>query len=145
VLDLLERARALAGCTLFDALAPATVLRLAERATVRELAGGDRVTTEATVWIVAEGSLAIATSGTVAEVATISTRRRAGGSATRGGVLGAIRVVAPMTRPVVAVAAEPTTLVAVELDDMRDVLEEDPVALAALADAVARALLEQEA
>jgi hypothetical protein len=145
VLDLLERARALAGCVLFDGIAPATVLRLAEHASVRELASGDRVTTEAMVWVVAEGSLAVATSGSVADLATVSTRRRAGGSASRGGALGMIRVIAPRTKPVVAVAAVPTVLVALELDDVRDVLEEDPLALAALADAVARALLQDEA
>jgi CRP-like cAMP-binding protein len=145
VLDLLKRASALASCALFDGLAPAAVLRLAERAAVRVLAPGDRVTTDAMVWVVASGALAVAAHGVVAEIATISTRRRAGTSAGPGGALGAIRVVAPATKPVVAVAAEASVLVALELDDLRDVLEEDPVALAALAEAVSRALLQDEA
>jgi hypothetical protein len=34
-----------------------------------------------------------------------------------------------------------TNVVGLTLDDMRDVLEEDPIALAALADALARVLL----
>ena len=57
-MDLLERARALAACPLFAALAPAVVIRLAERAQPSELAPGQRRTTDDTVWIVAAGSLA---------------------------------------------------------------------------------------
>lgn len=143
-MDLLERARALAACSLFEGLAPAVVIRLAERAFVRELAAGDKCTTDDNVWVVADGALAVAVHGAVAEIATVSTRRRAGTSVTAGHVFGVIRVVAPATPAVVAVAAEASTVVGLELDDVRDVLEEDPVALAAVADGLARLLLAEE-
>src|SRR4029077_10202557 len=55
VMDLLERAATLAACPLFEKLAPAVVIRLAERARASELLPGERRTTEDTVWIVARG------------------------------------------------------------------------------------------
>jgi CRP-like cAMP-binding protein len=145
-MDLLERARALAGCSLFADLAPATVVRLAERALARELAAGERCTTDDNVWVVADGGLAVTMHGAQAgETAQISTFRRTGSSAGPGGALGAIRVVAPATPPVIAVAAQPSRIVGFPLDDLRDILEEDPVALAALAEALARLLLDEHA
>jgi len=141
-MDLLERARALAACPLFAALAPAVVIRLAERAQPGELAPGERRTTDDAVWIVAEGSLAIAARGSAALDASVSSMRRAGGVATAGHAIGLVRVVAPGTPVVDAVAVGPATVLSIELDDMRDVLEEDPAALAALAGALARTLLE---
>jgi len=140
-MDLLERARALAACPLFAALAPAVVIRLAERAQPSELAPGERRTTDDTVWIVAAGSLAIAARGAAAFDASASAMKRQGGIATAGHAIGLVRVVAPGTPVVDAIAMRPTTVLSIEHDDMRDVLEEDPAALAALADALARALL----
>jgi CRP-like cAMP-binding protein len=140
-MDLLERARALAACPLFAALAPAVVIRLAERAQPSELAPGERRTTDDAVWIVAAGSLVIAARGAAALDASVSSMQRQGGIATAGHAIGLVRVVAPGTPVVDAVAIRPTTVLSIEHDDMRDVLEEDPAALAALAGALARALL----
>jgi CRP-like cAMP-binding protein len=140
-MDLLERARALAACPLFAALAPAVVIRLAERAQPSELAPGERRTTDDTVWIVAAGSLAVAARGAAALDASVSSMQRQGGIATAGHAIGLVRVIAPGTPVVDAVAIRPTTVLSIEHDDMRDVLEEDPAALAALADALARTLL----
>ena len=86
-MDLLERARALAGCSLFGGLAPAVVIRLAERARASELVRGERRTTDDTVWVVASGSVAVA-----ARTRAIESRRRA--SCASGG--GLVRV--PATR-----------------------------------------------
>jgi CRP-like cAMP-binding protein len=94
------------------------------------------------VWIVAEGALAIVARGSAASDASVSVMRRKGAVATAGHAIGLVRVVAPGTPVVDAVAERPTTVLSIELDDMRDVLEEDPAALAALAAALARALLE---
>ena len=141
-MDLLERARALAACPLFADLAPAVVLRLAERAQPEVLAAGERRTTDGDVWVVVEGSLVIASRAAVSPDATTSTRRRHGGTATARHVLGLVRVVAPQTPAVEAVAERETTLVGLAFDDIRDVLEEDPLALTALSDALARVLLE---
>ena len=57
-------------------------------------------------------------------------------------MLGLVRVVAPQTPAVEAIAEQPSTVVGLALDDLRDVLEEDPLALAALADALAQVLLQ---
>jgi CRP-like cAMP-binding protein len=68
--------------------------------------------------------------------------RRSGASAEPGSVLGMIRVVRADTTRVELVAEVASELVALAVDDVRDVLEEDPAALAALADALAALLLE---
>ncbi|MBS1121235.1 MAG: hypothetical protein H6Q90_3463 [Deltaproteobacteria bacterium] len=140
-MDLLERARALAACALFAELAPAVLIRLAERAHASELEAGERRTTDDTVWVVATGSLAVVARGEAALDSTASSMKRHGGSAAPGSVVGLIRVVAPGTPVVDAIADRPTTVLALALDDMRDVLEEDPAALSALAGALARLLL----
>ena len=141
-MDLLERARALAACELFAELAPAVVIRLAERATPSTLVAGERRTTDDTVWIVAAGSLAVVARGQGAVDASVSAMRRHGGTATPGHVVGLVRVIAPGTPVVEAIADRPSTVLALAVDDIRDVLEEDPAALAALAAALARMLLE---
>ena len=117
----------LAACPLFDKLAPAVLIRLAERARPDELAVGDRRTTAETVWIVARGRVAIA-----------------GTTAGAGRAIGLVRVVRPTTAAVELVAAEPSELVSLAAGDVRDVLEEDPAAGAALADRLA-SLLAHEA
>ena len=140
-MDLLERARALAACQLFGDLAPAVLIRLAERARPSELEAGERRTTDDNVWVVASGSLAIVARGEAALDASVSSMKRKGTVATAGHVIGLIRVVAPATAVVDAVADRPSVVLSLALDDVRDVLEEDPLALAALADALARQLL----
>jgi CRP-like cAMP-binding protein len=139
--DLLERASALAACPLFAELAPAVLVRLAERARPRSLEPGERLTTETEVWVVVSGSIVIASTAAVAMDATASTTRKHGGTATAGHVLGLTRVIAPATPPLSALAVKPSAAVCLTHDDIRDVLEEDPSALAALADALARVLL----
>jgi len=141
-MDLLERARALAACALFAELAPAVVIRLAERARASELEPGERRTTDDTVWVVAEGSLAVVARGEAAIDSTASSMKRHGGSASAGHIVGLVRVVAPNTPVVEAVADRPSTVLALALDDIRDVLEEDPAALSAIAAALARLLLD---
>jgi len=140
-MDLLERASALAACPLFADLAPAVVIRLAERARPCTLEPGERLSTEDDVWVVVAGQIVIASTAAVAMDATASTTRRHGGTATAGHVLGLVRVVAPATPALSALAVKPSSVVGLSLDDMRDVLEEDPSALAALADALARVLV----
>lgn len=142
-MDLLERARALAACPLFAELAPAVLIRLAERARPSELEAGERRTTDDNVWVVAAGALAIVARGEAALDASVSSMKRAGSTATAGHVVGLIRVVSPATPVVDAVAERASTVLALAVDDMRDVLEEDPLALAALAGALARTLLER--
>lgn len=144
-MDLLERARALAACPLFAELAPAAVIRLAERARPSALEPGERRTTDDAVWVVAEGSLAIVARGSAALDASVSSMKRKGSVATAGHVVGLVRVVAPGTPVVDAVADRATTVLSIDLDDMRDVLEEDPAALTAIAAALVRALLEAPA
>src|SRR5512138_1427615 len=107
-MDLLERARALAACPLFVDLAPAVVIRLAERARLHDLAAGERRTTDDTVWVVAEGGLAVVARGQTALDATASSMKRHGGSAAAGHVVGLVRVVAPTTPVVEAIADQPT-------------------------------------
>lgn len=141
-MDLLERARALAACALFADLAPAVLVRLAERARPVELAGGERRSTDDNVLVVASGGLAVVARGEAAIDATASTMKRHGGAATAGHVVGLIRVIAPATPVVEAIADRATVVLALAPDDIRDVLEEDPGALAALARALARSLLE---
>lgn len=158
-MDLLERARALATCPLFEGLAPAVVIRLAERARPAELLPGERRTTDDAVWIVAAGALAIAARGSAAPAsgeaassratgerealaASVTSMKRRGAVATAGHAIGLVRVIAPATPVVDAVADGPATVLSIGLDDMRDVIEEDPAALAAIAGALARALLE---
>jgi hypothetical protein len=125
-MDLLERARALMACPLFESLAPAVLIRLAERAFAAELDVGARRTTTDTVWIVARGSLAIAGDSTVA---------------TAGHALGVIRVVRPETPAIEVVAQVPSAVVGLAVDDVRDIFEEDPAALVAIADRLAALLL----
>ncbi|MEO8699179.1 MAG: hypothetical protein ABI867_04020 [Kofleriaceae bacterium] len=141
-MDLLERARALAACAVFADLAPAVVIRLAERARASELEAGERRTTDQTVWVVAEGGLAVVARGEASTDATASSMKRRGGTATAGHIVGLVRVVAPATPVVEAVADRPSRVLALAIDDIRDVLEEDPSALAAIAAALARLLLE---
>ena len=125
-MDLLERARCLMACSLFGGLAPAVLIRLAERARVDELDRGDRRSTAERVWIVARGSLTIGDHAVLA-----------------GHVAGVIRVVRPETAAVELVASEPSGVVGLAVDDVRDILEEDPGALAALADRLAALLLDE--
>jgi len=142
-MDLLARARTLAACPLFAELAPAVVIRLAERARARTVEPGERITTDGgNVWVVAEGALVVASRGTVAADATASHVRRHGGRARAGNALGLVRVIAPTTPAIEAVAEGDVTLLGLGVDDVHDVLEEDPAALAALVDALARVLLE---
>ena len=141
-MDLLERARAIAACPLFADLAPAVLIRLAERARPSSLERGERRTTDDTVWIVVDGSLVIASQAAMNAMASISTTRRHGGTATRGHVLGLVRVIAPQTPALDAVAERDSVVIGIAVDDIRDVLEEDPVALAALSGALAKRLLE---
>lgn len=141
-MDLFERARTLATCPLFESLAPAVLIRLAERARPSELALGERRTTEDTVWVVAAGSLAVVVHESGAHM-TASTVRKRGAPATPGNALGMIRVVRAATPIVELVAEEPSTLVGLAIDDIRDVLEEDPAALTALAERLASLLLSE--
>ena len=141
-MDLLERARALAACPLFADLPPAIVIRLAERARPSELEAGERRTTDDNVWVVAAGALAIVARGEAALDASVSSMKRKGSLATPGHAVGLIRVIAPSTPVVDAIAERPSTVLSIDLDDVRDELDEDPIALAALADALARLLLE---
>ena len=142
-MDLLERARALAACPLFADLAPAVVIRLAERARPSELEAGERRTTDDNVWVVASGSLAIVARGEAALDASVSSMKRKGSVATAGNAVGLIRVIAPATPVVDAVADRPSVVLSLAADDVRDVLEEDPLALAALANALAKQLLDR--
>jgi CRP-like cAMP-binding protein len=146
-MDLLERARTLAACPLFESLAPAVIIRLAERARTAELERGERRTTDDDVWVVAAGSLAVAVREATGNdaFATASIVRKRGAGALPGNALGLVRVVRPDT-PVIEVVAEvPSTLVGLAVDDVRDVLEEDPAALAAIADRLAALLLDDAA
>jgi len=124
-MDLLERARTLAACPLFENLAPAVLIRLAERARASELAAGEKRTTEDTVWIVARGVVCAGSS-----------------RATSGHAVGVIRALRPATAAIELVAEAACTVVALTADDVRDVLEEDPAAGAAIADRLAALLLE---
>ena len=138
--DLLERARALSRCTLFESLAPAVLIRLAERARASDLERGERRTTEDTVWLVASGSLAVFVRQAGADISATLAKKH-GVPATAGNLLGMIRVVRDATPVVELVAQERSALLGLAIDDVRDVLEEDPAALAALAEALARALV----
>jgi CRP-like cAMP-binding protein len=142
-MDLLERARALAACPLFANLAPAVVIRLADRARPSELEAGERRTTDDNVRVVASGSLAIVARGEAAIDASVSSMKRKGSVATPGQAVGLIRVIAPATPVVEAIADRASVVLSLGLDDVRDVLEEDPIALSALADALARLLLDR--
>jgi CRP-like cAMP-binding protein len=142
-MDLLERARTLVACPLFAALAPAVLIRLAERARARDLEPGERISTEdGTVWVVASGALVVASRSAVPSGATTSNVRRHGGRAEAANALGLVRVIAPHTPAIEAVAEQPSCVLALGADDVRDILEEDPAALAALADTLAGVLLE---
>lgn len=118
----------LAACPLFERLAPAVLVQLAERSYTTELSSGETRTTETTVWVVARGALSVVERDTASSVAP---RRDVRASA--GRAIGMVRVVRPTTPIVEVVAEQPTTLVGVGIDDVRDVLEEDTNALAALA------------
>jgi hypothetical protein len=139
-MDLLARAAALAACPLFEDLAPAVLIRLAERARAAALVRGERRTTDDTVWVVASGRLAVAVRD--GEL-TSSMLRKRGAPAVAGNVLGMIRVVRAATPIVEVVAEQDCELVGLAIDDVHDVLEEDPAAVAALADRLAALLLEQ--
>jgi CRP-like cAMP-binding protein len=138
-MDLLARAAALAACPLFEDLAPAVLIRLAERAHASSLERGERRTTEQTVWVVSRGRLAVAVRESAD--ATASVLRKRGAGATAGSVLGMIHVVRPETPVVEIVAEDASELVELAVDDVRDVLEEDPAALTALADRLAALLM----
>ena len=140
--DVLDRARALAACPLCADLAPAVLIRLAERAHASRLEPGERRTTEGTVFVIAVGSLVVVARPGDGADQTASLMRKTGGTATAGNVLGLVRVVAPATPLVAAIAEKPSLIVELAVDDVRDVLEEDPAALGALAAALARLLLE---
>lgn len=141
-MDLLERARTLAACPLFESLAPAVLIRLAERGRTSELERGERRTTEDTVWVVATGSLAVVAHQPNADM-TASIMRKRGAPAMPGNVLGMIRVVRPETPLVEVVAESATVLLSLAIDDVRDILEEDPAALGALAERLADQLLSE--
>lgn len=140
-MDLLERARALAACSLFGDLAPAALIRLAERARAFELVAGERRSTDDSVLVVATGGMAVVARGEAAIDATASTMKRHGGTAKAGDVVGLIRVIAPATPVVELIADRPSSALSLAFDDIRDVLEEDPAALSALAAALAKSLL----
>jgi hypothetical protein len=140
--DLLERAQTLAACPLFENLAPAVLVRLAARARADELERGERRTTDENVWVVAAGTLAVAVRSEAAGVATASLVRRTGAPAIAGNALGFVRVVRAATPVVVVVAVEPSVLVGLAVDDVRDVLEEDPRALASLVQRLAAVLVD---
>lgn len=141
-MDLLGRAAALAACPLFEQLAPAVVVRLAERARTIALERGERRTTEDTVWIVARGRLAVAVhAADSGDPRTASMVRKRGASVEPGHVLGLIRVVRPATPFIEVVAEQASELVGLAVDDVRDVLEEDPGTLAAIVDRLAELLL----
>lgn len=140
--DVLERARALATSPLFGDLAPAVLIRLAERARTSQLEPGERRSTEDGVLVIAAGAMVVVARPEDGADATASVMRRTGGTATVGSVLGLVRVVAPATPHVAAIAERATTVIGLAVDDVRDVLEEDPAALGALAAALARLLLE---
>ncbi|HEY1818227.1 MAG TPA: hypothetical protein VGG74_38060 [Kofleriaceae bacterium] len=126
-MDLLERARCLLACPLFEGLAPAVLIRLAERAHADELARGAHRSTADAVWVVARGEVAVGTD-----------------RATAGHAIGVIRIVRSDAPVAELVATEPTVVVGLTADDMRDILEEDPAALAAIADRIAALLLDDE-
>jgi CRP-like cAMP-binding protein len=142
-MDLLERARTLAACPLFESLAPAVVIRLAERAKPIQLERGERRTSDDTVWVIAEGSLAVMVRGPGDQLSdvTASIAKKRGATAIAGHAVGMIRVVRPATPPVELIAEQPSTLLGLGVDDVRDILEEDPAALTALADRLAGLLL----
>src|SRR5205809_7470094 len=120
-MDLLERARALAACPLFADLAPAVVIRLAERARPTTLEAGERRTTDDNVWVVAEGALAIVARGEGAFDASASSMKRHGSIATPGHAVGLIRVIAPATPVVDAIAERASVVLSLAADDVRDV------------------------
>jgi hypothetical protein len=126
-MDLLERASALAACSLLESLAPAALIRLAERARATALRTGERRTTEDTVWVVVAGRLSCATETVQA-----------------GNVLGMTRVVRSETAAVELVAEVDSAVLGLAFDDVRDILEEDPFALAALAERLAALLASVE-
>lgn len=131
-MDLLERARVLAACPLFESLAPAVLVRLAERARAVVLGRAERRSSDAHVWVVASGALAVTGDGGALATTAIA-----------GNAIGMIRVVRPATAAVALVAGDGgAVLVALAIDDVRDVLEEDPAALAALAGRLAALLLD---
>ena len=142
-MDLLERARTLAACPLFESLAPAVLIRLAERASASELERGERRTTDDTVWVVARGSLAVVVREPSTTDITASIARKRGAPAIAGNALGMIRVVRPATPVVEVIAETASVVVGVGFDDVRDVLEEDANALTALADRLAGLLLSE--
>jgi CRP-like cAMP-binding protein len=141
-MDLLARAAALAACPLFEDLAPAVIVRLAERARASALERGERRSTDDTVWVVARGRLAVAVRQGADQTASLV--RKHGADATAGSVLGVIHVVRAQTPVVEIVAVEPSELVELAADDARDVLEEDPAALTALANRLATLLADTE-
>jgi CRP-like cAMP-binding protein len=125
--DLLERARTLAASPLLASLAPPVLVRLAARARAVDLDEGETCATGDAVWVVAHGRLTLG-----------------GAIATAGAVLGLIGVVASRA-PATATALAPSRLLRLPADEVRDLLEEDPQAMAALADALATLLLEAPA
>jgi hypothetical protein len=103
---------------------------------------GERRTTEESVWVVADGSLAVVVHEAGVELSASAIRKR-GAPAVPGDALGMVRVVRAATPIVELIADEPSTLVGLRIDDVRDVLEEDPAALTALAERLAKLLLDE--
>lgn len=93
------------------------------------------------MWVVAHGGFAVAVREDRGDVATASLVRKRGATAAPGHAVGVIRVIRPDTPVVEIVAEAPSVLVGLAFDDVRDVLEEDPAALTALADRLAELLL----
>lgn len=125
-MELLERARALAATAVLGDVAAPTLIALAERAAVVELAPGVELATRrpdgAVVLVVARGALddgrAVRGPGAlVGRVAAVTVRAAAGDDA-------------------------PTTVLELGQDDFLDVLAEHPAAARALARELARALRE---
>ena len=65
--------------------------------------------------------------------ATASIVRKRGAGAGPGHARGVIRVVRPVTPAIEVVAERASVVIGLAADDVRDVLEEDPTALAAIA------------
>ncbi|MCL4225488.1 MAG: hypothetical protein KJZ91_13585 [Myxococcales bacterium] len=133
-MELLERARALAATAVLGDVAAPTLIALAERATVVELAPGAELATRrpdgAVVLVVARGALD-------------------DGRAVRGpgALVGGDAALDPAAAAAVTVRAAagddaPTTVLELGQDDFLDVLAEHPAAARALARELARALRE---
>jgi CRP-like cAMP-binding protein len=125
--DLLERARILAASPLLAGLPASVLVRLAANARVHTLAAGAPCPTGDAVWIVADGEVELD-----------------GAIASAGAAIGLVGLCAGLVAeraPAIGHARGAATVLALAADEVRDLLEEDPRATAALADALATALL----